>query len=97
MKCQKIGMAPDIAASQLNGIMSTTVDLSIPGYIADMLHKFQHEQPNYLQHSPYQHVIPNYSSKVQLIMAPDTLDPLNKIGIKRIQAIIGMLLYYARQ
>eukprot|EP00957_Ditylum_brightwellii_P124738 9507349-Ditylum_brightwellii.AAC.1 len=30
-------------------------------------------------------------------MAPDILDPLNKIGIKRIQAIIGMLLYYARQ
>eukprot|EP00957_Ditylum_brightwellii_P152752 11627445-Ditylum_brightwellii.AAC.1 len=30
-------------------------------------------------------------------MAPDMSDPLNKIGIKRIQAIIGMLLYYARQ
>eukprot|EP00957_Ditylum_brightwellii_P140292 10689963-Ditylum_brightwellii.AAC.1 len=30
-------------------------------------------------------------------MAPDTSDPLNKLGIKRIQAIIGTLLYYARQ
>eukprot|EP00957_Ditylum_brightwellii_P199346 15194798-Ditylum_brightwellii.AAC.1 len=30
-------------------------------------------------------------------MAPDASDPLNKIGIKRIQAIIGTLLYYVRQ
>eukprot|EP00957_Ditylum_brightwellii_P153381 11673961-Ditylum_brightwellii.AAC.1 len=30
-------------------------------------------------------------------MAPDMSDPLNKLGIKRIQAITGMLLYYARQ
>eukprot|EP00957_Ditylum_brightwellii_P054336 4116842-Ditylum_brightwellii.AAC.1 len=30
-------------------------------------------------------------------MAPDMSDPFNKIGIKKIQAIIGTLLYYARQ
>eukprot|EP00957_Ditylum_brightwellii_P019364 1460821-Ditylum_brightwellii.AAC.1 len=69
----------------------------MPGYIANMLHKFQHEQPDYLQHSPHQHEIPNYGTKVQLTMAPDTSDPLNKIEIKRIQAIIGTLLYYVRQ
>eukprot|EP00957_Ditylum_brightwellii_P043716 3315208-Ditylum_brightwellii.AAC.1 len=69
----------------------------MPGYIANMLHKFQHEQPDYLQHSPHQHVIPNYGAKVQLTIAPDTSDPLNKLGIKRIQAIFGTLLYYARQ
>eukprot|EP00957_Ditylum_brightwellii_P051020 3868777-Ditylum_brightwellii.AAC.1 len=62
-----------------------------------MLHKFQHEQQDNLQHSPHQHVIPNYGAKVQLIMTPDTSDPLDKLGIKRIQAIIAMLLYYARQ
>eukprot|EP00957_Ditylum_brightwellii_P052797 4003063-Ditylum_brightwellii.AAC.1 len=69
----------------------------MPGYIANMLHKFQHEQPDYLQHLPHQHVIPNYGAKVQLPMAPDTSDPLGKLGIKRIQVIIGALLYYARQ
>eukprot|EP00957_Ditylum_brightwellii_P001591 124435-Ditylum_brightwellii.AAC.1 len=30
-------------------------------------------------------------------MTPDMSDPLDKLGIKRIQAIIGTLLYYARQ
>eukprot|EP00957_Ditylum_brightwellii_P082187 6249372-Ditylum_brightwellii.AAC.1 len=30
-------------------------------------------------------------------MAPDTSDPLDKLGIKRIQAIIGTFLYYIRQ
>eukprot|EP00957_Ditylum_brightwellii_P089697 6831343-Ditylum_brightwellii.AAC.1 len=69
----------------------------MPDYIANLLHKFQHEKPDYLQHSPHQHVIPNYGTKVQLTVAPDTSDPLDKIGFKRIQAIIGTLLYYARQ
>eukprot|EP00957_Ditylum_brightwellii_P200850 15310071-Ditylum_brightwellii.AAC.1 len=62
-----------------------------------MLHKFQHEQPDYLQHSPHQHVIPNYGAKVQLTMTPDMSDPLDKLGFKRIQVIIGTLLCYARQ
>eukprot|EP00957_Ditylum_brightwellii_P168831 12850804-Ditylum_brightwellii.AAC.1 len=30
-------------------------------------------------------------------MAPDTSNPLEKLGIKRIQVILGTLLYYARQ
>eukprot|EP00957_Ditylum_brightwellii_P070734 5375940-Ditylum_brightwellii.AAC.1 len=30
-------------------------------------------------------------------MAPDTSNPLGKLGIKKIQEIIGTLLYYARQ
>eukprot|EP00957_Ditylum_brightwellii_P191595 14587889-Ditylum_brightwellii.AAC.1 len=41
--------------------------------------------------------MPNYDAKVQLTMTPDMLDPLDKLGIKRIQAIIGRLLYYTRQ
>eukprot|EP00957_Ditylum_brightwellii_P097987 7463137-Ditylum_brightwellii.AAC.1 len=69
----------------------------MPGYIANMLHKFKHEQPDYLQHSPHQHAIPNYGAKVQITMTPDMSDPLDKLSIKRIQAIIGTLLYYARQ
>eukprot|EP00957_Ditylum_brightwellii_P019986 1508923-Ditylum_brightwellii.AAC.1 len=69
----------------------------MPGYIANMLRKFQHDQPDNLQHSLHQHVLPNYSAKVQLTMKPDTSDPLDKLFIKRIQAIIGTLLYYTRQ
>eukprot|EP00957_Ditylum_brightwellii_P125560 9570942-Ditylum_brightwellii.AAC.1 len=44
--------------------INKTVDLSMPGYITNMLHKFQHEQLDNLQHSPHQHVIPNYGAKV---------------------------------
>eukprot|EP00957_Ditylum_brightwellii_P085242 6482828-Ditylum_brightwellii.AAC.1 len=69
----------------------------MPGYIANMLHKFQHDEPDNPQHSPHQHVIPTYGAKVQLTEKPDTSDPLDKLGIKRVQAIIGTLLYYARQ
>eukprot|EP00957_Ditylum_brightwellii_P103266 7870799-Ditylum_brightwellii.AAC.1 len=34
---------------------------------------------------------------MQLTMTPDTSNPLDKLGIKRIQTIIGMILYCARQ
>eukprot|EP00957_Ditylum_brightwellii_P208064 15355690-Ditylum_brightwellii.AAC.1 len=43
--------------------INKTVDLSISGYIVNMLHKFQHEQHDKPQHSPYQHAIPNYGTK----------------------------------
>eukprot|EP00957_Ditylum_brightwellii_P137444 10478898-Ditylum_brightwellii.AAC.1 len=69
----------------------------MPGYIANMLHKFQHDQPDNPQHSLHQHIVPKYRAKVQLTIKPDTSDALDKLDIKRILAIIGTLLYYARQ
>jgi hypothetical protein len=70
-----------------------TVDLSMPGYIATF-HKFQHKQPDRPQHAPYPAGTPQYGSKVQL--TPEFLDSptLTPQGRKRIQQVVGALLYY---
>jgi hypothetical protein len=49
-----------------------TVDLSMPGYIENALHKFQQKLPNKPQHAPYPARKPQYGSKVQL--TPDFVD-----------------------
>jgi hypothetical protein len=72
------------------------VDLSMPGYIANALHKFQHKQPERPQHAVYPARTPQYGYKVRL--TPAVLDSLTLTpqGIKRIQQVVGALLYYGR-
>jgi hypothetical protein len=73
-----------------------TCDLSMPGYVHAALEKFQHATPARPQHSPHRHNPIQYGVKVQLTDTPDRTDRLPPEGIKRIQQIVGTLLYYAR-
>ncbi len=73
-----------------------TVDLSMPGYIKQALHKFQHPTPSKPQHAPHKHSEIQYGAKTQFTDPADESPPLPKEGIKRLQQIIGTLLYYAR-
>jgi hypothetical protein len=73
-----------------------TVDLSMPGYVAATLHKFQHPQPAKAQHAPHTWTEPNYGAKQQMTAPEDNTAPLNSTGIQRVQHITGTLLYYAR-
>jgi hypothetical protein len=73
-----------------------TVDLSMPGYISNALYKFQHKEPLRPQHAPYPTQTPHYDSKVQLAPELDTPAYLSPAGKKRIQQVIGFLLYYGR-
>jgi hypothetical protein len=41
-----------------------TVDLSMPGYITTVLHRFQHPHPTRPQHAPYKMQPINYGAKV---------------------------------
>jgi hypothetical protein len=68
----------------------------MPGYIESVLHKFQHTPPNKPHYSPYPPRKPQYGCKVQLtpeIIDSPTLDDQCK---KRIQQVVGALLYYGR-
>jgi hypothetical protein len=73
-----------------------TVDLSMPNYIANALHKFQHANPAKPQESPLAWTAPAYGATTQLTPPPDDLPPLDAAGTTRLQEIIGTLLYYAR-
>ena len=73
-----------------------TCDLSMPGYVQAALEKFKHPTPARPQHSPHRHNPIQYGIKIQLTDTPDQTDRLPPEGIKRIQQIVGTMLYYAR-
>jgi hypothetical protein len=70
-----------------------TVDLSMPGYIANSLHKFQHKQPDRPQHAHYPARTPQYGATVQLTPAVLDSPTLTPQGRTRIQQVVGALLY----
>ena len=72
-----------------------TVTLTMPKYIPKALQKFQHPTPTSPQHQPYKHVPIHYGARVQRVDV-DTSEPLSKDNIKRVQDIVGTLLYYGR-
>ena len=53
-------------------------------------------QPKKTQLSPHKHRPIDYRGTQQLVQPTDTSKPLNENGIKRIQGIVGALLYVGR-
>ena len=70
--------------------------MSIPGYIKNVLHQFQHRQPTRVQHAPHRWNQPQYGKKQQLTNPPDTTAPLSPEATQWIQQIIKALLFYAQ-
>ena len=70
--------------------------LSMDGYIDKLLIKYNHTIPTKPQLSPHRHREIVYGAKEQLTLEEDTSPALNASSIKRVQAIVGALLYYAR-
>jgi hypothetical protein len=73
-----------------------TCDLSMPKYIPDALHKFQHPPPARPQDSPHPCNAPQYGIKVQKPEPIDTSLPASAKDKKYIKQVVGTLLYYAR-
>ena len=69
--------------------------LSMKGYIAVHLLKYDHAPLKKPQHLSHKHRDINYGTKMQLNPEDDTSPPLDAAGVKRIQGIMGSLLYYA--
>ena len=73
-----------------------TCRLLMPDTIKDICLKYGHTPPTKPQHAPHKHREIVYGAKIQLSPEEDTSAPLDAAGIRRIQGIIGSLLYYAR-
>ena len=72
-----------------------TVDISMPDYVPKALLTLRHPAPTRAQHSPHRWTAPVYGQKTQF--APSDLSPLlDKLGIKRVQQVSGLFLYYSR-
>jgi hypothetical protein len=72
-----------------------TVNVSMPGYIAAALHKFQPPPPIKAQDAPHNWTQPVNGSKVQYAADKDNSDLFEPKTITLIQQIVGTLLYYA--
>ena len=72
------------------------VDTSMNGYVKKALQRFEHLPPARLQHAPSAWTAPKYGEKVQYAAKEDDSPPLDKKEVKRLQEIIGTLLFYAR-
>jgi hypothetical protein len=74
-----------------------TCRLTMNGYIDELRLTLGHNDPIKPQHSPHKHRPITYGAKAQLSNDDeDTSPPLDAAGIKRVQRIVGSLLYYAR-
>ena len=65
-------------------------------YIAKVFLKYGNPIPKKSQLSPHKHRELIYGSKEQLAPEDDTTTPLDSQGTKRVQGIVGDLLYFAR-
>ena len=73
-----------------------TCRLSMKGYIQELRVKYGHATPAKPQHAPHKHREIVYGAKTQMSPDEDTSAKLDATGIKRVQGIVGSLLYYAR-
>jgi hypothetical protein len=76
--------------------VNRTVDISIPGYIKKKLQEYKHVVPPKLQTCPYSPEPKRFGTEAQAPLPPDSLPRLDAKGIKRVQQIVGSILYYAR-
>jgi hypothetical protein len=70
-------------------------DISIPGYVANVLSKFQHDNSKHPQHTPSRYVTPAYGTYTQYATRDKTPTLTSKQCIN-IQKVICSVLYYAR-
>ena len=72
------------------------VNISMPGYIDKVQQRFNHPSPATPQNSPYQPQPRQFGTAAQRPIEDDVTPKIDEPRTKRIQQIIGMLLYYAR-
>ena len=93
-------LTQDWSGSRFSGIDLTwdytnrTYRLSINNYIKNLLLKWGHTIPSKPQHYPFCHAPVIYGAKQQFANLPDASPKIDNTGIKRVQAIVGALLYY---
>jgi hypothetical protein len=76
--------------------LNRTCDVSMPGYIERALQRFQHPKPAFHEAAPHPCAPIQYGAKTQWVIDPLDAPALDVSDTKRIQEVLGTLLYYAR-
>jgi hypothetical protein len=72
-----------------------TCGISMPGYVSNVLSKFQHDAPKHPQHTPSRYDTFVYGAKTQYATKDET-SQLRDQQCLTIQKVTGSVLYYAR-
>ena len=72
------------------------VDISMPAYVDKLLARFKHITPTRPQHSPHIAPLRSFGTDAQLPVPHDNQPSLPLDRIRRIQQIVGTIMYYAR-
>jgi hypothetical protein len=72
-----------------------TCDISMPGYVNNVLNKFQHDNPKAPHHTPSQYITLVYGAKMQYVTQEEA-PLLSAKQCTTIQKITGSVLYYSR-
>jgi hypothetical protein len=67
----------------------------MPGYVKKKMQEYGHVMKFRIQMCPYQPEPKKNVTEAQAPLPPDTLPKLDSKGIKRVQQIVGSILYYA--
>jgi hypothetical protein len=67
----------------------------MPGYIKKKLQEYKHLLPGRIQYCPYSPKPKKFGLDAQTPLIPDATPVLDAKGMKRIQQIVGSILYYA--
>jgi hypothetical protein len=70
-------------------------NIYMPGYVSNVLSKFQHDCPKHPHHTPSRYVTPVYGAKTQYATRDET-PPITAQQCITIQKVTGSVLYYAR-
>ena len=73
-----------------------TLTITMPAYIQNLLRRFQHKNPKDPVHNPYRSPPKVYGKESQTPATEDNTKRLDKEGIREIQQIVGVVLYYSR-
>ncbi len=68
----------------------------MPGYVKKKIQEYDHAFPTRIQRFPYSPEPKKFGSKAQAPLPTNESPKLDEKGIKRIQQIVGSILYYSR-
>ena len=68
----------------------------MPEYIPKALTRLNHPAPKKTQYAPHRWTAPAYGQRLHMAPDPDSSELLDQKGIKFIQTVVGIFLYYAR-
>ena len=66
----------------------------MPEYVNKALGRLQHTKPKRPQYVPHRWMVPAYGKRLQMAPYPDYINLIDNKVTKRIQYIVGTMLYY---